>query len=305
MMCVARSRAVLSVFILAPLLLTSCNPFGHKRDVKRGKHVGTSTLLEASKPDLIKSVADFYNSIESFSLETRLVVSIGSVYKGQITDYSETQGFIDFRKPGDIRVVGMLPIVGSVGLHMVSDGNTFKVSIPPKSHFYEGDNDAPAASQNKYENIRPEMFLSAMLVKPVDPETEITLRIDDATEEYQYYQLDIFKKLSGGEIELKRRITFDRVNLYMIEAREYAPDGSIVSRSQYGDWTTHNGVRFPNHIDISRPKEEIAIELNITKMDMNVPIADTKFVLTKPEGFDLKIIGKPSATTVEPPKGLR
>jgi hypothetical protein len=262
-------------------------------------------LLEATKPELIKSVADIYNSIESFSLEARLVVSIGSVYKGQITDYSETQGYIDFRKPSDIRVVGMVPFAGTVGLHMVSDGKTFKVSIPPKSRFYEGDNDAPAASTNKYENIRPEMFLAAMLVKPVDPETEITLKVDDITEEYAYYQLDIFKKLPEEQIELKRRITFDRVTLYMIEEREYAPDGSIVSRSQYGDWVTYKGVRFPNHIDISRPKEEIAIELNITKMDMNTPIPDTKFVLTKPEGFELKTIGKPPVSSSEPPKGSR
>ena len=188
---------------------------------------------------------------------------------------------------------------------MVSDGKTFKVSIPPKSHFYEGDNDAPAVSPNKYENIRPEMFLSAMMVKPVDPETEITLKVDDVTEEYAYYQLDIFKRLDGGDIELERRITFDRVNLAIIEAREYAPDGSIVSRSQYADWTLYNNVRFPNHIDISRPKEEIAIELNVTKLDMNGPIADTKFVLTKPDGFDIKVIGKPATSLAEPPKGSR
>ncbi len=307
-MCAARSRAVLSILILSSLSLTSCGIFGlfgHKRVFNRGAHPGMPPRLEASKADLIKSVADFYESIHSFSLETRLVVSIGSVYKGQITDYSETQGYIDFQKPGNIHVVGLLPLVGTVGLNMVSDGQTFKVSIPPKSHFYEGDNDAPPASTNKYENIRPQMFLSAMLVKPVDHDKEITIKVDDITEEYAYYQLDIFKRLPDAEIQLLRRITFDQVNLYIIEAREYAPDGSIVSRSQYGDWATYNGVRFPNHIDISRPKEEIAIELNITKMDMNVPIPETKFVLTKPEGFELKTIGKPSPTPIEPPKGNR
>ena len=305
-MCLARSRAVLSVLIAAPLLLTSCNPFGHVRPgLKRGTHPGMPPLLNATKEELVKSVADFYNPIESFSLEARMVVSIGSVYKGQITDYSETQGYIDLRKPSDIRVVGMLPIVGSVGMHMVSDGKTFKVSIPPKSHFYEGDNEAPAASPNKYENIRPEMFLSAMLVKPVDPEKEITVKVDDVTEEYAYYQLAIVTKSPEGEILPERRITFDRVNLCIIETREYAPDGSIVSLSHYGDWATYGGVRFPNHIDISRPKEEIAIELNITKMDMNAPIPDTKFVLTKPDGYELKIIGKPPVSPSGTLKGSR
>jgi hypothetical protein len=300
MMCLARSRAALSVVIIAPLLLTSC--FSRLRDIKRGTHPGVTTLLEATKPQLIQSISDFYESIHSFSLESRLIVSTGSLYKGQIRDYSETLGYIDFRKPSDIRVIGMLPIVGTVGLNMVSDGKTFKVSIPPKSRFYEGDNDAPAESANKFENIRPEMFLSAMLVKPVDPEKEMTIKVDDITEEYAYYQLAIVKKLPDGDIQAERRVTFDRVNLYIIEEREYSPDGSIVSVSHYGDWATYNGVRFPNHIDISRPKEEIAIELNITKMDMNTPIADTKFVLTKPDGFELKVIGKPTSLAPDPVK---
>jgi hypothetical protein len=306
MMCVARSRAVLSILMVAPLLLTSCNPFGHIRPgLKRGTHPGMPPLLNATKEQLVKAVADLYDPIKSFSLESRLVVSLGSVYKGQITDYSETQGYIDFRKPSDIRVVGMLPIVGTVGLHMISDGKTFKVSIPPKNHFYEGDNDAPADSPNKYENIRPEMFLAAMLVKPVDPEKEITIKVDDVTEEYAYYQLEIYAKATDGEIQPSRRITFDRVNLDIIEARAYAPDGSIVSLSHYGDWVKYNEIRFPNHIDISRYKEEIGIELNVIKMDMNAPIADTKFVLTKPDGFDLKIIGKPPVYPSETPKGNR
>jgi len=302
-MCLARSRAVLSVIALAPVLFTSCGLLGHKRiGLKRGDHPGMPTLLVASKEQLIKSVADYYEPIHSFSIEARLVVSTGSLYKGEIKDYSETQAFIDFRKPSDIHVVGLLPIVGSTGLNMVSDGKTFKVSIPPTSHFYEGDNNAPASSTNKYENIRPEMFLAAMLIKPVGLENEIVIKVDDLTEEYAYYQLEIERKSPEGEIQPFRRITFDRVNLYIIEEREYAPDGSIVSMSHYGDWTKYNDVRFPNHIDISRPKEDIGIELNITKMEMNVPIPDTKFVLTKPEGFELKIIGKPSA---EPPKGSK
>ena len=300
MMCLARSRAVVCVIVLAPLLFTSC--LSRNRDIKRGTHPGMPVLLEATKPELIKSIATFYDAIQSFSLEARLVVSTGSVYKGQIKDYSETQGFIYFRKPADICVVGLLPIVGTVGLHMVSDGKTFRVSIPTYKRFYEGENDAPAVSTNKFENIRPEMFLAAMLVKPI-AQDELTIKADDITEMYAYYQVAVVKQSPSGDLELLRRITFDKVNLFIIEERQYAPDGSIVSLSHYGDWRTVANVRFPNHIDISRPKEDIAIEINVTKIDMNVPIADTKFVLTRPEGYELKIIGNPPVSPSEPPKG--
>jgi hypothetical protein len=150
------------------------------------------------------------------------------------------------------------------------------------------------------------MFLSAMLVKPVDPETELTIKADDITEQYAYYQLGVLRKLPNGDIELARRITFDCVNLYIIEEREYGPSGAIESISRYGDWQTYNDIRFPSHIDVSRPKEEIGLELNITKLDMNVPIPDTKFVLTKPDGYELKIIGKPATNAPsDPPKASK
>lgn len=300
----ARSRAVLSVLVGAPLLLTSC--LSHNRDIKRGTHPGLPPLLEATKPQLIKIVNDYNDAIQSFSITTRLVASTGSVYKGEIKDYTETQAYIDFRKPSSIAVVGLVPVLGTTAFRMVSDGKTFKVSIPPQSHFFEGDNDAPPASKSKYENIRPEMFLSTMLIKPVTSDKELTFKLDDITEEYAYYQLEVIRRNADGEIEPVRRITFDRVTLHMIEERQYSPDGTIVSLSHYGDWQTYNGVRFPCHIDISRPKEEIALELNVTKMDMNVPIPDSKFVLTKPEGYELKILGKPAAGAAsEPAKGLR
>jgi outer membrane lipoprotein-sorting protein len=304
MMCVARSRAVLIVLITAPLLLTSC--LGTKREITRGKQPGTTVLLNADKQQLVKIVSDFYEAIQSFSVTGRLVASKGSVYKGEIKDFPEAQAYIDFRKPSDIRIVGLLPFVGTTAFQMVSDGKTFKASVPPNSRYFEGDNDAEPASENKFENIRPQMFLSAMLVKPVDPAHEMTIKVDDITERYAYYQLEVVRKMPDGDIRAERRITFDRVNLYIIEEREYAPDGSIVILSQYGDWQTYNGVRFPSHIDISRPKEEIALELNITKMEMNVPIPDAKFVLTKPDGYELKIIGKPQAAgQTDPPKGSK
>ncbi len=303
-MCVARSRAVLPILMLAPLLLSSC--FTRNREIKRGTHPGLPACREVTKAQLGKIIADYYDSIQSFSVVGRLVASKGSVYKGEIKDYPETQVYIDFRKPSDIGIVGLLPIVSTTAFKMVSDGKTFKASVPPYSHFFEGANDAPPASDNKFENIRPQMFLSAMLVKPVDPETELTIKADDITEQYAYYQLGVLRKLPNGDIELARRITFDCVNLYIIEEREYGPSGAIESISRYGDWQTYNDIRFPSHIDVSRPKEEIGLELNITKLDMNVPIPDTKFVLTKPDGYELKIIGKPATNAPsDPPKASK
>lgn len=300
-MCLARFGAIVPVLVAAPLLMVSCG--GRDRPIARGTHPGLPPLLTATKDELVKSIVDFYEPIRSFSItEAKLIASVGSVYTGKIHDYTDITAYIDFRKPSNIRIVGLLPVIGTTAFQMVSDGNTFRVSIPPKSRFIEGVNSAPGASPNKLENIRPEMFLSAMLVKPLDPTKEMTIKVDDVTEQYAYYQLAVVKRVGENDIQAERRITFDRVNLLIVEQRQYDPDGSLVSLARYSDWQVYGGIRFPSHISISRPKEEIGIEIIITKMEMNVPIPDSKFVLEKPEGFELQVIGSGSSRPAENPK---
>jgi outer membrane lipoprotein-sorting protein len=301
MMCLARRVGVGSLFFIAPLLLASCA--GRVRPIVRGTLPATQTLLTAKKTDLVRSIAEVYDSIQSFSATVNMSPSVGSVYKGKITDYTDVAGYIDFRKPANIRVVGLAPVVRTTAFHMVSDGKQFKVYLPINNKFIEGNNDAPATSQNKLENFRPETFLSSMLVRPVDLQHELTTMVDDTTESFAYYQLAVIKRTSGDDIEVVRRITFDRVNLRMVEQREYDNDGSIVSLTRYSNWQVYSGIRFPSHIDISRPIDGFGVELAITKMEMNTPVADTRFVLQRPEGTELQIIGAgPGKTSSEPPK---
>jgi len=234
-----------------------------------------------------------------------LTPSLGSVYKGQIKDYTDITAYIDFRKPGFIHVAGLLPVVHTTAFNMVSDGTDFRVLLALKNRFIVGRNDAPGGSPNKLENIRPETFLSAMLVRPIDPEREITVLLDDTTEDTANYQLAVLQKRSELDFFVSRRITFDRVNLQITEQREYDPGGSIVSRSRYDDWHIYDNIRFPAHIEITRPKDEYGLVLLVTKMDINKPVPDTKFVLAQPEGAELQTIGltqsaQPSETTKEP-----
>ncbi len=291
-MCRTRFGVVVPLLFVAPLLLTSC--LSRQRIITRSGHPANQTPLNADKAQLIKSVADSYEAVKSFNATLNLRASTGSVYKGEIKDYEELSAYIDFRKPEDIRVVALLPLIASTAFQMVSDGRTFRVSIPPKNRFIEGLNNAPPLSKNPTENIRPDTFLSAMLVKPVDPANEFISKVDDITEQYDYYQMEVFRRLPGGDPQPYRRITFDRVNLLVIEQREYDADGGLVSLTKYGDWQTYGGIRFPSHIDISRPLQGFGVELVILKMEMNLPVPDSKFVLQRPEGSVLQIIGSPS-----------
>jgi outer membrane lipoprotein-sorting protein len=300
MMCLARRFGVGALCCVAPLLLTSCA--ARVRTIARGSLPATQTLLTAKKTDLIRSIAELYDSIKSFSTTVNMTPSVGSVYKGKITDYTDVAGYIDFRKPANIRVIGLAPVVRSTAFQMVSDGTQFKVYLPISNKFIEGKNDAPATSQNKLENFRPETFLTSLLVRPVDLEHDLTIMEDDTTESFAFYQLTIMKKLFGNEMAPKRRVTFDRVNLRIVEQREYDDDGSMLSVTRYSSWQSYSGIQFPTHIDISRPKDGYGVELAITKMELNTPVPDNRFVLARPEGTELQIIGSAPKQPIEPAK---
>jgi len=289
-MCLA-SRVGVSVVVASAVLFSSCAP--RIRNIVRAGHPSAQTLLTATKADLIQRVLDSYRSIRSFNAVVDMQASVGSVYQGKFKDYTDLTAFIDFRAPESIRVVALLPVVHTTAFHMVSDGKGFKAYLVVQNRFIQGLNDAPATSANKLENIRPQSFLEAMLVKPVDTVNELTILLDDTTETTASYQLGVIR-MPGKELIPHRRITFDRVNLQITEQREYDESGSIVSLTRYDDFKIFDNVRFPAHIEIARPKDGYGIVLRVTKMDINKPIPDAKFVLNRPEGTVLQTIGGPA-----------
>ena len=274
---------------LLPLLgLSSC---GRRRPIARGPHASRPPLLTARKTDLVRQVAAFYDSIHSLKIVADLTLSRGSVYKGEIVDHSDFKGFIDFRKPGDIRVVTLLPLVRTMAFEMVSDGGRFRAYLKNQNRFIEGEDDAPATSPNPIENMRPKTFLSALLVKPLDSAGDFTVLQDDTNEQYSHYILQGMRKLPNDDFELLRTVTFDRVDLRIIEQREYAPDSSIVSLTKYDGWKDYSGINFPSQIGIMRYLEEYGATLDISQLKINKTVPDSDFVLERPAGSTLEIIG--------------
>jgi outer membrane lipoprotein-sorting protein len=284
------SRRVI-VFIACVLPLIELSSCAHKRPIAQGPHPPRSPLLTATKTDLLRQVAAFYDSIHSLKIVADLTVSRGSVYKGEIVDHSGFQGHIDIRKPGDIRVVALLPLVYTTAFSMVSDGGKFRAYLNSRNRFIEGEDDAPATSPNQMENMRPRTFLSALLVKPLDSAGDFTLLLDDTNEQYSHYILQSMRKSPNNDIELLRTITFDRVDLRIIEQREYAPDSSIVSLTKYDGWKDHSGIDFPSQIRIMRYLEEYGATLDITQLEINNIAPDSTFILERPEGSTLQVIG--------------
>ena len=273
--------------------LTTSSCLVSRRIIRRhGKPVSAATapkLLTASRDDLNARIQTLYNAVNSFQATFDLTPSIGSVYTGQITEIKDVRAYILFRKPATIRILGHYPVVLTTAFDMVSEGDNFKVWLPSKNLFEVGLNSAPRASKNKLENLRPEDFLSSMLIEPLNPATETSAAVDLIDEDNALYVL--FFMRNGVPL---RSVWFDRIDLSIVRQIVWNDAGDEVSDTRYSKWQTYTGVRFPAHIDINRPKDEYGVVLDLMDpkdMKMNIEMGDEKFALPQPEGSQLREIG--------------
>ena len=75
--------------------------------------------------------------------------------KGHYTDYKEIRGYVLARKPDALHMVGLMPIVRTTAFDMVSDGQEFKLWIPPKNRFVVGKNDVADAERRPADGEYP------------------------------------------------------------------------------------------------------------------------------------------------------
>jgi outer membrane lipoprotein-sorting protein len=278
-----------AVALLLSFLLTACA--GTNRNIFRrhAKVNGTSPALKvATRDELNAIIARTWNSVQSFAATCSLTASSGNVYQGHIVDYTSIPGLILFRKPDDIRVRATLPLVGTLAFDMVSNGTEFR--FLRNSLFVRGLNSAPATSTNKMENLRPEAFLSSMLIRPWDPATEFIMLKDDTDEDDALYRLEFNLHAPDGTPIPGREVWFDRQDLTIERQKTYDANGVIISDTSYSKWQIYNGVSFPGHIDINRRMDGYGVAIEIIKMEMNKEITDAQFDLEQPEGTTLKVI---------------
>ena len=277
--------------LLAALILFSFSFSGclvrRRVVVPQGQRIPRPALT-ATKEELIQRIHLVSDPIQSFTMKTDMSPSIGMLYGGRVTDYPTISGFILFLKPRNIRVVGLDPVIHSTAFDMASTGEEFRVSIPSKSTFIESRNDAPANSTNKLENLRPAAFLDALLINAPDPQNDITFMEDDTNETKAIYILMMIRH-QGLRYYPVRNVYFDRYTLQINRQKTFDRDGNILSETRYSDWNTHNGVLFPESIDIQRPKDGYEVVLKVTDLKMNDPaVTAQKFVLNPPAAAQIK-----------------
>ncbi len=179
-------------------------------------------LQEATQSGLIDGINQQAEKIQSLKATVDIDTSVGGAKKGHQTDYKEIRGYVLARKPAMLHMIGLLPIVRTTAFDMVSNGQEFKLWIPPKNRFVTGRNDAQTHNADQpMESIRPQDIYDALLIRPIDPEREIAVL--ENGEEILHdnkghrvlqddYELVVIRKDDQGW-RLSRKIVFSRIDL--------------------------------------------------------------------------------------------
>src|SRR5262249_31171410 len=147
---------------LTSLGLSSC--LARRRGFTRPGGKTTQVLRVADVNTLLGVVTRQFDAVHDFNATLDMVPAQGSAEKNHITEYKDVRAYILYRKPAEIRIIGLLPVVRNKAFDMVSNGTDFKLYLPTKSRFITGRNEVERPSKNALENLRPHHFLDALVV---------------------------------------------------------------------------------------------------------------------------------------------
>ena len=255
----------------------------------------TAPIVQSSTLDQVVDRIDTqFDAIKTLNASVTLAVSTGGARTGgDIKDYTTLSGYIFVRKPLDLRVILLVPVLGTRALDMVSDGTKFTLYLPTKNRALTGLDVVTVPSKNSLENLRPGIFFDALLVRSVDPDHFVTLTESSRTlapESRRHeailepdYDLTVLKELTGKHLQRLRVVHINRVDLQPYQQDIYDEAGRIVTTVQYSNYQRFGDLPFPTEIVINRPADEYTLKVTVTRLTPNQKLDDDQFQLQIPE----------------------
>lgn len=288
-------RAAFAAFAL-PLLLSGCSllPTTRKLPVPKAPSIVQTVSPEA----LVGQLNDRWDAVHSLTATVEIQATELKTKEGVAKDFPSARGFILMRKPSMLRVVGQY--FGLRIFDMASDGKNFVLDMPQESKAIKGSDTVTRKSPNAFENLRPEFFLDAMVVRGVEPAefysvAAVTETIEDAAKKHLLltpeYVLSIMRRRVGSQ-ELKpvRVITFHRDDLLPYDQDIYDDDGNLESHVSYSSYQNFSAGIYPSKIVIKRPIEGIQIVLTVVKVAENMTLPDDQFEVKIPAGTSIQVL---------------
>jgi outer membrane lipoprotein-sorting protein len=291
-----RVRLTVVLLVLCLCSTTGCLFRSHRVESKRSP----VPLKNATQEELVAEIAKLSASVRTMSATVDIDTTVGGEKKGKVIEYQQIRGYILAQKPTMLRMFGLLPIVRNRAFDMVSDGDRFKLSIPPRNRFITGSNQLTKISDNALENLRPQVIYEALLMPEIDAKNEIAVLeegkqqvVDETTHKsvtQPNYHIVVIRQGPGNIWHLYRKIYFNRADLQPYRQTIYDDMGAIATDVTYSDPQDYSGVQFPSLIEIQRPQEEYSITLKMIKLTLNAPLKAEQFQLEMPPGATVTVL---------------
>ena len=261
--------------------------------------------LNATREELLEKYDAIASSVKSLNATVELKTTAGSQYSGLIQEYHEVKAFLLASRPENVRMVGQAPVIGKTIFDMSSDGKEFRVWLPTKNKFLTGEVAVERNSEKPLENLRPQHLLDALLWTEIRKE-EATLLEEFNDENSRFYVLTVLR--GGYRTEILRKIWFDRANLNIVRLQSFGPKGALLSDVHYSDWqpvsdspasstaASNTQPAFPRSLRVDRPHDDYTLNLQVTKIDLNMDLAADRFQLREPAGAEIVHVTADNAT---------
>lgn len=251
--------------------------------------------MSTSLDQLAKQINLRFDSLQSMNAAVEVSASTGGNLQGKVKDTTSLRGYILMRKPADLRVLLLVPVVGTRAIDMVTDGKNFKLLIPPRHEAMVGTNEVTKPSKNGLENLRPIVFFDSMFVQGPAPDQIISMTSDtrivdvgkkkkDLVEE-PAYAVQILEQPQGQHARTLRVIHIDSTNLLPYQQDIYDAAGNVATKAYYSNYQYFDNIPFPSDIHIERPQDHYGLTVTVTKLTLNQKLDDDQFELNIPAGY--------------------
>lgn len=287
-------RLACAAALALPLLLSGCSyliPTKRHLPVPKAPPI----VQTATPEELVKQLNQRWEALNSLTATVEVQATELKSAQGLEQDFPSCRGYILMRKPKMLRVMGTY--FGVKIFDMASDGSHFTLVMPTKSLAIEGSNTVTEKSPNPLENLRPNFFLDAIVVRGLDPGNEFmvagdTETIEDAAKKHLYaepeYVLSVMQPKAGPEKLPLRVVTFRRDDLLPYDQDLYDSSGTLETQITYSNYAEFSAGRYPSKVTIKRPQEGIQIVLTVIRVQENVDLPASQFEVKIPEGTKIK-----------------
>jgi hypothetical protein len=269
-------------------------------------------VLNATLDQLLKQVGDRYDDIHTMTAKVQIVACTGGASKGEVKCEPSLNAYIDIGKPENIRVLLLVPVLGSRLLDMVSDGKTFKMLIPHYTCAMVGSDVLTNSSQTGLYSLRPGVILDSMLIQGLKPDEVVSMTQDSWTPpqpknrkgivEDPDYDIEFLSQPQGQKAHTLRVVHIDRVNLLPWRQDIYNADGKVATQAFYSNYQKFGDVNFPAKILIQRPLDELSLTITLTKSTtINQPLLQNQFKLEIPESYYVQNMDDPASASATVP----